>query len=183
MKTKLLITTILAAGFKTKIVAQALLSKKGLVLVPVGVVAITVQFELALKLLFSLMILDFVTGILASYFEREKAKKVATPEALALILAKHLISSEKLKLSGVKFTLYTSTILLSYFIQNIFFIKTFSFGFSEANFTISIVVVSFWCVVEFYSIIFENFKRMGVDVLAIVFKMFNKYKSTKDKLQ
>jgi phage-related holin len=183
MKTKLLITSIIAAGFKTKIVANALLSKKGLVLVPVAAVAITVQFQLALLLLFGLMVLDFITGILASYFEREKDKKLATPEALILILSKYLISSEKLKLSGVKFTLYTSTILLAYFIQNIFFIKSFSFGFSDAHFTISIVVVSFWCVVEFYSIVFENFKRMGFDVLAIFFKIFNKYKSTKDKIK
>jgi phage-related holin len=183
MKTRLIITSLLATTLKSKMVASALFSKKGFLLIPMAVVSVTIKFEYTLKLLLWLMIIDFITGVLASYFERQKSKKIATPEELVKITAKHLISSEKLKLSGVKFILYMSTTLTAYFIQNIFFIKSFNFGFSEANFTISIVVVSFWCIVEFYSIVFENFKRMGIDVLLVFFKMFDKYKTTKDKLK
>ncbi|WP_281754728.1 phage holin family protein [Neptunitalea chrysea] len=163
---------------KIPIVFQAFATKKGLLMAPVAVLPIVISAKGALKVLFALMILDFITGIYASHVEKRKVEKI-NPE----LKNEPLISSEKLKLSGVKFMLYVATILLAYFVEKIFFIKSFAIGFSDAHFTITVIVIAFWIVVEFYSVVFENFKRMGFDVIRKLTKIISKFKSTKNQLQ
>lgn len=177
MKTLLFLDQLIAPFIKAKVVVKAFSSVKGVFMVPLAVSAISIDVVSSLYVLFSLLIFDFGTGIAASYFDKKKAEKL-DPE----LKKKNLISSEKLKMSGVKFLLYTLTILCAYFIEKIFFIKSFNFSFSEANFTISVIVIGFWCVVEFYSIFFENFKRMGIDIVELALKFFRKYKSVKKEV-
>lgn len=167
----LLMTLKLMLPFlKWKTVLQSFTTVKGYFLVPIVVATASIDIVRSIKLLLVFMVVDFATGIGASYKEWRVKKEG------------YLISSEKLKMSGVKFALYASTILLAYYLEKIFFIKPFEFGFSKGSFNISIVVVAFWCVVEFYSIVFENFKRMGFDVVKKVTTIFKKYKSAKKEI-
>ena len=118
----------------------------------------TVQKALLLLLLF--FILDFITGIIASYKEK-KQKEKENPK----LKEQTLISSEKLKLSAVKAFTYASSILGVWGIERVFFIKTFKFeNVSTEDLTVTLIFVGFCCAIEFYSIVFENFKRMGFDI-------------------
>lgn len=166
--------------YKSHLVIKTLTTKKGLVLIPA---IATLPFVLtntqkAIAVLIVLMIFDFLTGIGASYFKKKKEEKI-NPE----LKEKSLISSEKLKKSGVKFLLYSMTIFSSYFMGVIFQLKTFTIVVSNLEMNLCIGVIGFWCLVECYSIFFENFKDMGVDIKVIVKKissliMFFKEKAT-----
>ena len=72
----------------------------------------------AVYLLIGLFILDFITGILASWKEKKESEK-KDPS----LKGKTLISSEKLKLSGVKAFTYASAILAVWGIEKVFIIK------------------------------------------------------------
>jgi len=123
----------------------------------------TVQKALLLLLLF--FILDFITGIIASYKEK-KQKEKDNPK----LKEQTLISSEKLKLSAVKAFTYASSILGVWGIERVFFIKTFKFeNVSTEDLTVTLIFVGFCCAIEFYSIVFENFKRMGFDIASKFF--------------
>ena len=162
---------------KSKIVLESFTTTKRYVTVPITVGVISIKMRYALYFLLALMVLDFITGIGASYSEHKKKKK-ENPELDLDIL----ISSEKLKKSGVKFLLYATTIIAAYFLEQIFLLKAFEFGFSDGKFTISIIVIGFWSAVEIYSIVFENFKRMGFDVIERVKIIIRNYKASKDDL-
>ena len=127
-----------------------------------SVVAISVlsSVQKALLLLLLFFILDFVTGVLASWKEKKEEEKIK-PE----LKDKDLISSDKLKLSAVKAFTYTSAILGVWGIEKVFFIRTFKFdNVSTEGLTITLIFIGFCCAIEFYSIVFENFKRMGFDI-------------------
>ena len=72
----------------------------------------------ALGLLFLFLVLDFTTGILASYFKKKKAEKLDPS-----LKNEDLISSEKLKLSLVKMSTYIIGILGCWLLESIFFLK------------------------------------------------------------
>lgn len=114
----------------------------------------------AVYLLIGLFILDFITGILASWKEKKESEK-KDPS----LKGKTLISSEKLKLSGVKAFTYASAILAVWGIEKVFIIKSFTFSnISDHSMTITLIFIGFCCAIEFYSVVFENFKRMGYDI-------------------
>lgn len=133
--------------------------------------------EKAIYLLIIFYIFDFITGILASWREKREAEKTK-PE----LKEEDLISSEKLKLSGIKAFTYSSAILAVWAIEKVFIIKSFKFDvISDQHMTITLIFIGFCCSVEFYSIFFENFKRAGFDikkkfftVVGAVKKMINK---------
>ena len=116
--------------------------------------------EKAIYLLIGLFVLDFITGILASWREKKEAEK-KDPS----LKEKDLISSEKLKLSGIKAFTYASAILAVWAVEKVFIIKSFRFDtISNQSMTITLIFIGFCCSVEFYSIFFENFKRAGFDI-------------------
>lgn len=116
--------------------------------------------EKAVYLLMAFYVLDFITGILASWREKKEAEK--TDPSLK---DKDLISSDKLKLSGIKAFTYASAILAVWGIEKVFIIKSFKFShISNENMTITLIFIGFCCAIEFYSIFFENFKRAGFDI-------------------
>lgn len=156
---------------KTKIVGSTLFTKKGLFLAPVIVPLTMVQSTaMAVKLLLFLMCNDFFTGVLASYFEHKKQNKDG-----------FFITSEKLKKTGVKFLLYSLTIITAFFLQEIFKIKTFTLLISDMKFNLVIGVVGFWCIVECYSIFFENFPKMGIDIKNTIRKIVSLSNFLKEK--
>lgn len=109
-------------------------------------------------------ILDFITGILASWVEFKKSSP--NPET------RYVIQSSKLRLSAVKFICYSLGILCAWGIEMVFVIKKIPSGsISTQNLTLTTVVIAFFCVIEFYSIFFENIKRMGFDIIHKVKKI------------
>ena len=164
--------------FKVKLVIKSFTSSKSYLMIPLAISVISIKIKSALILLFIFMVIDFITGIGASYFKKKELEKENPLEK-----KRQLISSSKLKMSGVKFVLYTTSILLAHFVENIFFIKPFQIALSSANFTITILVISFWCLVEFYSIFFENFKGMGFDIMERGIKIIKKVRSAKKEIK
>lgn len=123
-------------------------------------VSVLSSVQMALLLLLGLYLFDFITGIGASWIEKSKLEKVRP-----VIKERNLISSEKLKLSLVKAFTYTSTILAINMVERVFSIKPYLFpSVSEVPMTITLIFIGLCCSIEFYSIFFENFKRMGFDI-------------------
>lgn len=134
--------------------------------------------EKAIYLLIGFYVLDFITGILASWKEKQEAEK-KDPK----LKEKSLISSEKLKLSGVKAFTYASAILAVWGVEKVFIIKSFKFdSFSDQDMTITLVFIGFCCSVEFYSIFFENFKRAGFDIRKKFFAVTGEVKKIINKI-
>jgi hypothetical protein len=169
----------IAAYFKkASIVGKLIFSKKGIALIPfvatMPILLTSTQQSIAFLIL--LMIADFVTGIGASISRRRKLIKSNPQQELP-----RLISSGKLKKSGVKFLLYSMTILTAYGMQVIFQLKTFTLPITNMELSFCIGVVAWWCIVEFYSIFFENFKDMGIDIKLIIKKITTLINFIKDK--
>lgn len=120
---------------------------------------------------------DFITGILASYFEKKKAEK--TDPSLKQV---SLISSEKLKLSMVKAFTYCSSILSIYGIEKVFFVKQFEWSVVEQKLSVTMIAIAFCCIIELYSIFFENFKRMGFDLGLKIKTISNKIVKIKSQI-
>lgn len=114
----------------------------------------------ALIALFFFVAVDFITGVIVSYFKKKKAE-----EEDPSLKNENFISSEKLKMSLVKISTYAISIIGCWLLESIFFIKKFSFeSISNQELTITLVCIGFCCVIEFWSIVMENFKEMGFDV-------------------
>lgn len=163
---------------KSQTVIKVLFSKKGISMLPALVMMpiILTTTQQAIAFLVLLMVFDFITGIGASISKKRKFEK-ENPEIEKI----RLISSEKLRKSGVKFLLYSMTILSSYFMQAIFQLKNFTLIISNIQINLCIGVIGFWCIVELYSIFFENFKDMGIDIKLIIRKITNLVNFVKDK--
>lgn len=159
---------------KAKIVTSSMFTKKGMILAPVIIpISMAKTTGMAIELLIFLMITDFFTGIVGNYFEiRKENKKAGLVE---------IISSEKLKRSGVKFMLYSLTIITAFFLQRIFQLKTFTLLVSDMKLNLVIGVIGFWCIVESYSIFFENFKKMGIDIKSTIKKITDLVSFLKEK--
>lgn len=126
----------------------------------------------AIYLLIAFYVLDFITGILASWREKKEAEK-KDPS----LKEQNLISSEKLKLSGIKAFTYASAILAVWAIEKVFIIKSFKFdAISDQHMNITLIFIGFCCSVEFYSVFFENFKRAGFDIKKNLFKVVGEVK-------
>jgi len=135
-------------------------------------VSVLTSIQKALLLLLLFFILDFITGILASWKIKKEEEKLDPT-----LKAKALISSDKLKLSAVKAFTYASAILGVWGIEKVFFIKTFKFdNVSTEDLTVTLIFTGFCCAIEFYSIVFENFKKMGFDISKRFLRVVNSVK-------
>lgn len=131
---------------------------------PLVVLPVLTTPQKAAMLLGLFFILDFITGISASWIELKKTEAVSEK--------KYIIQSSKLRLSAVKFICYALGILCAWGIEIVFVIKKIPSGsISTQNLTLTTVVIAFFCVIEFYSIFFENIKRMGFDIILKVKKI------------
>jgi phage-related holin len=136
------------------------------------VASVLTSIQKALLLLLLFFILDFITGILASWKIKKEEEKLDPT-----LKDKALISSDKLKLSAVKAFTYASAILGVWGIEKVFFIKTFKFdNVSTEDLTVTLIFTGFCCAIEFYSIVFENFKKMGFDISKRFLKVVNSIK-------
>lgn len=149
--------------------------------IPAAAMPLVTTPQKAVMLLAIFFMLDFITGIMASWAEFKKMKPSVTQYG-----KRYLISSAKLKLSGVKFITYAMGILCAWGIEQVFLIREIPSGhISMKNLTLTTIVIGFFCAIEFYSIFFENIKRMGFDIIQKVKKItsegWNLYKSVKNE--
>lgn len=135
-------------------------------------VSILTSIQKALLLLLLFFVLDFITGIIASWKIKKDEEKLDPS-----LKGTALISSDKLKLSAVKAFTYASAILGVWGIEKVFFIKTFKFeNVSTESLTVTLIFTGFCCAIEFYSIVFENFKKMGFDIAKRFLKVVSSVK-------
>lgn len=158
-------------------------SKPGIIvsIIPAVTIPVLSTATMAMILLGGFFLLDFITGVLASWVEFKKTLPLVPGSG-----KRYVIQSSKLRLSAVKFICYASGILVAWGIETVFVIKEIPTGhISTKNLTLTTVVIAFFCAIEVYSIFFENIKRMGFDIIQKV-KTISKtgwglYKSVKDE--
>lgn len=131
----------------------------GHALFAIAIPTLTTPQQSTILLLISI-ILDFITGLLANWFEIKKNKKAPGNNE------SYVIDSAKLRLTAVKIGCYTMGILGAWGIETIFLIQKIPSGyFSTQELTLTTFVIGFFCTIEIYSIFFENIKRMGFDII------------------
>ena len=168
---------------KTGLVMETFLSKpgSGIVILPaVATAPLYTTVEIACGILAAFFIIDFATGILASWVEFKNIVPIVPASG-----KRYLIQSAKLRMSGVKFICYSLAILCAWMFEMVFMIKEIpTKHISTNNLTLTTVVIAFFCLIEFYSIFFENIKRAGFDIIEMVKKIsrsgWSVYKSIKD---
>jgi len=147
--------------------------------ISVTTVLLLSSVQQSILLLLGLFMLDFATGIAASIKEQVDYRK-KNPD----FPKNNFVSSEKLKLSLVKLFTYTTVILSVNGIETIFKIKTFSFpSITTHNYSITLIVIGVCTTIEFYSIFFENFKRMGFDIISGITKTVKAAKKVYDEVK
>lgn len=114
----------------------------------------------ALLLLAGLFVADFITGIAASCIEFKN-----NPPKTNSTVKQYAIQSSKLRISIVKFCAYGMAILISAGIEWAFIAEEFSPHEALNQMSLTTIVVAFCCIIETYSIVFENIKRMGFDII------------------
>lgn len=173
---------------KTPIILHALCSKKSIVLLPVLALPLITTHEHILLFLFGLVVFDFATGIAVSSSEKTKAEieaKNRSTKEYEILKSQRLITSKKLKQTGVKVMLYISSLLVAYWFDSVLKIEHFHFRFSGVDYTVTLIVALWWVVVEIYSIFFENFKDLGFDILKVFTKMkevYMQFKKAKNEI-
>lgn len=150
--------------------------------------------------LFVVFGIDFITGIAASYYLNFK-ENGKTEEYFNILKLKGFkkelylffyklryfidnVSSEKLRKSIVKAVGYTFFILGSYFIQNIFGIKTWEFEtISHLTWSLTLFAQAICIGIEIWSILFENFKKLGFDIVKVFRQVIGTYKEIKKEIK
>ena len=152
-----------------------------------GTISLLSTQRLAFGFLVIAYLLDFITGVIASFIERlREEKKIQEVDSFTwkqkVIYFFDNISSDQMKRSIVKGIAYSVFILCSHGIQFIFKIKPFSFSFSELTWDLPLIAVAGAIVIELWSVLLENFKRMGFDIIKIGLGMFSKVKEVKKEI-
>lgn len=125
-------------------------------LIPTISLGIFTTIQIALIMLFFAYVIDFITGIYASYIEHKK-----NPKPVKV----YILESSKMRKSIVKAISYFVFIAFSYAFEKVFLIKAFSvLSISDLQFTITSIACIFCFAIEFFSIL-ENLKRSGYDLL------------------
>lgn len=168
--------------YHNKIVdALDMMALKPLMLIPIFTLPLLTTTEKTLLFLGFLFVADFITGVAASWVEFRKSLPVLPGSG-----KRYVFSSSKMRLSGVKFITYGMGIVTAYALECIFLIKEFEpEALATQKLTLTTIVTLFFCTIEFYSIFFENIKRMGFDIIQKV-KTITKagwglYKDVKDE--
>ena len=155
---------------------------KKLLFVPLLMAAgiLSANTVLLVSTLFLVTILDFITGVVASYVEDKKVKRVYSA---------YFIQSNKLRKSAVKTMSYMMLILISHFFALVLHLGTFTVPFINVQTELSTIAFVVCISIETFSI-FENLKRSGFDVFKEIKKVIDnlvkgaKYlASTKEKIE
>ena len=135
---------------------------------------------LLVSTLFLATLVDFITGVIASYVEDRKVKRVYSA---------YFIQSNKLRKSAVKTMSYMMLILISHLFSIIFKLGLFTIPVIGTETELSTIAFTICISIETFSI-FENLKRSGFDIFKEIRKVISsvikgiKYViATKDKIE
>ena len=152
--------------------------KKPAVIIPtIGIIELS-NMQLSILLLFVLLTADWGTGVYASWinYKKENGKGFFKD-------SENGFSSRIWKQSLTKAITYFLFILLTYAIEYIFQIKSFTSDYSDLKITITLFAIAISCGIEFYSIFFENLPKAGFNIEDSFLKLFNKIKSIFTKVK
>lgn len=136
----------------------------------------------AAYVLMGLFVLDFITGVWASWAEFQRSIPVTPGSG-----KRYVVQSGLLQLTAVKFVVYGLTILVALALEWAFIApgKEFEPHESLNKMTLTTFWILFLCIIEVYSIVFENIKRIGFDVIQTIKKIakngWDIYKTVKDE--
>lgn len=131
--------------------------KPAIVLPALGLITIS-DCQLGLMLLLGLMLVDFITGVLASWYLWHDSKIESN-------FWKYGFSSLRIRMSVVKSVTYFLFIICTYGVEIIFRIKSFgSNAYTDHEVTLTLFTIAIACAIEFYSIFFENLPKAGFDI-------------------
>jgi len=178
--------------------AKIIFSKPASALLLTGVTTLSIYARIdsltitqqALLMLLACFILDFITGVYASYIETKAKMKIPKAKRRWNRVLNNLevfgktISSEKLRKSVVKAVAYCLFIICAYGIQVLFFVKTFKFTtVSHREFTVTLIVITFCIITELWSVFKENLPRAGYDIGAAIMEVVRGVKKTKKEIE
>jgi len=151
---------------------------KGLVLLLISSIIALSSVQKAIITLLAVYILDFITGLIASWMEQKKSgKKIKV----------YFFQSSKVRMSIVKGIAYMVYIICAWFITVLVFDKNVGVMMLSKKFTIVEIVAGICIANECWSII-ENFKRAGFDLIAKIkeiskqaWNLFNVVKTGKEE--
>ncbi len=178
---KILINLTYPYAHKLIIVFKSLFTQKGLILIPtilISVPILSTKQHIGLMLVF-LIIVDFLTGLAVSRKKKKAAEKL-DPNLKTKNLFKSKIFKDK---TGVKLLLYSLTIFVTYWAEYILKIRTFNISISKIDLNGTLIILLVWITVELYSIIFENIKDLGFDVMIVIKKIITAFKSVKKEIK
>lgn len=134
-------------------------------LIPSLALPLLTNLQLGIVVLIIAYIFDFLTGILASYVETKKGLRPRTKSG-------YIFESERARQSVVKAVGYMSFILLAFAMETLFFHKDIKLSMiSDKHFRVTEIIVGICIGIEAYSVIFENIKAAGFDIVGKVTSM------------
>lgn len=135
----------------------------GITLIASTVTALVVDFNPAKDALLYLFLADLVSGLLSSWFTWKA--KVDKKDRHFFGSGDEGFSSDKLKKLGVKVIVYSAAPYYMVKFQECFMFKNVKYDkISDAEFTLSAVLILIFCANEIFSIFFENLPKCGLDV-------------------
>ncbi|WP_066435583.1 phage holin family protein [Chryseobacterium sp. CCH4-E10] len=157
-------------NYKKPFLAIATAVKKPAVAIPAIGLASFSDLQLCFMLLLGLMLGDFISGVLASWNLWKNSKIESN-------FWKYGFSSMKIRNSIAKSVSYFLLIVLSYYIEKIFRIKSFGKStYTDHDITLTLIAIVIPCAIEFYSIFFENLPKAGFDIWGYFKKITDKIK-------
>lgn len=146
---------------------------------PVIAVAQVVSYEGVWTLLKWFFIADFLTGLLASFYEWKKSDH----KDRWFFGKGEGFSSDKAKKMGVKLAVYLAVPQMLINLQKTLLLKNFKYStISDAEFELATIVVLFFCAIEGFSIFHENLPKCGFDLWKSIKKMIGFYKEAKKEI-
>lgn len=127
------------------------------------------HITLLIYLLFGSTIADFITGIIASWFEKR--------DAIEHNNKKYFIESHKLRKSVTKVLSYMFLIIATHFFSVIFNLNKITIPIIKVETTLVTIAFSICILIEVYSVI-ENLNRMGFDLFGEIKKVISKLVAT-----
>lgn len=160
--------------FEKYIMSLGIVFKKPIMVISsFGILSLT-SLQMAIVLLFVMLILDYFTGVLGSYYTHKTEKTGGNV----------WFTSEKTKKSLVKTITYFVFILLTYGIHQVFEIRHFSFpSVTKMEISITLFSIAICCAIEFYSIFWENLPKAGMDIPKKIVSVVASFKDTFNKIK
>lgn len=151
----------------------------------IGFLSLT-MFQQSLSLLLAVFVVDFLTGIYASYLKTKAEANLLRGTInikVKIGIFKDTIKSEELRKAAVKGIVYILLIILCYLLEKIASIKPFNFeSISNVSYNFSTLATGFCIAIEVWSIFIENLPKAGFDIVKTFTKAFSKAKEIKNDI-